>query len=61
MEMLIAVAAALLYFAALAQIVPGLSGSNQIKAKPVFFSALGALALHALLLKDLIFIGLGKT
>ncbi len=54
MDILIAITAALLYFAALIQIIPGLSGPNQIPARSVFLSASGALALHAYLLFDLI-------
>ncbi|HIF9403744.1 TPA: cytochrome C assembly family protein [Photobacterium damselae] len=54
MDILIAVAAIGCYIAALAFIIPGLSNSNGIKTRPVFISALLAIALHILLLKDLI-------
>ncbi|WP_070962244.1 cytochrome C assembly family protein [Vibrio sonorensis] len=54
MDNLIAVAAALLYFLAIATIVPGLVQQTGIKAKTVFVSALLALVFHAWLLSDLI-------
>jgi ABC-type uncharacterized transport system permease subunit len=61
MEILTALLASLLYLAAILQIIPGLSSNNQISAKPVFFTALAALALHAYLLKDLILSGSGQN
>ncbi|KLV04931.1 chromosome partitioning protein ParB [Photobacterium aquae] len=61
MDMLIALAAACLYFLALGLVVPGLTNNNGIKTKPVFFSAIGAIALHLLLLKDLILGGVGQN
>lgn len=61
MDILTALLAALLYFAAILQIIPGLSSSNQIKAKPVFVTAIGALVLHGFLLKDLILSGSGQN
>ncbi|WP_407331281.1 inner membrane protein YpjD [Enterovibrio sp. 27052020O] len=61
MDILVALLAALLYLAALMQIVPGLSGPNQIPAKRVFLSACGALALHAYLISDLIFADGGQN
>lgn len=61
MDIFLALTAALLYFAALMQIIPGLSGPNQIPARNVFLSAAGALALHVYLLSDLIFAGSGQN
>ncbi|PSV99980.1 cytochrome C assembly family protein [Photobacterium lipolyticum] len=61
MDMLIALMAACFYFLALGLVVPGLTNSNGIKIKPVFFSALVAIALHILLLKDLILGGQGQN
>lgn len=61
MDMLIALMAACLYFLALGLVVPGLTNSNGIKIKPVFLSALAAIALHILLLKDLIHGGPGQN
>ncbi|MDD1782988.1 inner membrane protein YpjD [Enterovibrio sp. ZSDZ35] len=54
MDIFLAILAAVLYFSALLQIIPGLSGPAQIPAKNVFFTACGALGLHAYLLADLI-------
>ncbi|MGF1715119.1 cytochrome C assembly family protein [Photobacterium chitinilyticum] len=61
MDMLIALMAACLYFLALGLVVPGLTNSNGIKTKPVFLSALAAITLHILLLKDLIHGGPGQN
>ncbi|WP_299022103.1 inner membrane protein YpjD [uncultured Photobacterium sp.] len=61
MDMLIALMAACLYFLALGLVVPGLTNSNGIKTKPVFFCALAAITLHILLLKDSIFVGPGQN
>ena len=61
MDMLIAVIAACLYFLALGLVVPGLTNSNGIKTKPVFVFAVAAIALHILLLKDLILGGQGQN
>ncbi|MFD2178628.1 cytochrome C assembly family protein [Veronia pacifica] len=54
MEIIIAVSSAVLYFAALMQIIPGLSGPNQIPVNRVGLVAMGAMALHAILLSNLI-------
>ncbi|MDV5171536.1 inner membrane protein YpjD [Photobacterium rosenbergii] len=61
MDMLIAVMAACLYFLALGLVVPGLTNNNGIKTKPVFVCAVAAIALHILLLKDLILGGQGQN
>ncbi|KLV06539.1 MULTISPECIES: inner membrane protein YpjD [Photobacterium] len=61
MDMLIALMAACLYFLALGLVIPGLTNSNGIKTKPVFFAALAAIVLHILLLKDLILGGTGQN
>lgn len=47
------------YFAALFQVIPGLSGTKQIPAKSVFISAAIALAIHALVLFEQIFANTG--
>ena len=61
MDMLIALLATCLYFSALGLVVPGLTNSNGIKTRPVFFCALAAIALHILLLKNLILGGIGQN
>lgn len=61
MDTLIALMAACFYFLALGLVVPGLTNSNGIQIKPVFLSALVAIALHILLLKDLILGGPGQN
>jgi ABC-type uncharacterized transport system permease subunit len=53
-DKLIAIIAAIMYFLAIALIVPGLVQQTGIKAKTVFFSAALALVCHAFLLYDLI-------
>lgn len=61
MDIFLSLTATLLYFSALMQIIFGLSGPDQIKAKPVFFSACAALSIHAYLLSDLILSGDGQN
>lgn len=61
MDIFLALTAAVLYGAALLQIIPGLSGPNQIPARSVFLSACGALVLHAYLLSDLILSNSGQN
>ncbi|MFC3024787.1 inner membrane protein YpjD [Vibrio zhugei] len=55
MDNLITLVAALLYFIAIAMIVPGIVNQTGIKKKAVFISAVCALLFHAWLLSDLIF------
>lgn len=61
MDNLIAVAAAILYFLAIATIVPGLVHQTGIRAKTVLISAFLALVFHAWLLSDLIIEGSGQN
>ncbi|AIW19909.1 inner membrane protein YpjD [Vibrio coralliilyticus] len=61
MDNLIAVAAAILYFLAIATIVPGLVHQTGIRAKTVLIGAFLALAFHAWLLSDLIIEGSGQN
>lgn len=61
MDMLIAIPAACFYFIALLLVVPGLTNNNGIKITPVFTTAIIAIALHLLLIKDLIFGGTGQN
>ncbi len=61
MDIIFALTAAILYFAALFQIIPGLSGSKQIPAKRVFICAVSALSFHALTLFDLIIADKGQN
>ncbi|MGO1298148.1 MAG: cytochrome C assembly family protein [Vibrio sp.] len=61
MDNLITLVAALLYFIALAMIVPGIVNQTGIKKKAVFICAIVALLFHAWLLSDLIFHGNGQN
>ncbi|RXJ71065.1 chromosome partitioning protein ParB [Veronia nyctiphanis] len=61
MEIVIALCSALLYFAALMQIIPGLSGPNQIPVHRVGMFAVGAMVLHSGLLAELILSGTGQN
>ncbi len=54
MDMLIAIPAVCFYIIALLLVVPGLANNNGIKTQSVFITAIIAIALHLLLLKDLI-------
>lgn len=59
MHIILVIAATIFYLAALAQVIPGLSGSNQIPAKKVFISAFLALAIHGYLLFQHVFSDMG--
>lgn len=61
MDNLIAVVAAILYFLAIATIIPGLVNQTGIRAKTVLVSAFLALAFHAWLLSDLIIEASGQN
>lgn len=54
MDIIFALSAAILYFAAIFQIIPGLSSAHQISTKQVFICATSALIFHALTLSQLI-------
>ncbi|WP_297483478.1 inner membrane protein YpjD [uncultured Photobacterium sp.] len=61
MDMLIAIPTVGFYTIALLLVVPGLANNNGIKTQPVFITAVIAIALHLLLLKDLIFSTTGQN
>lgn len=61
MDNLIAIVASILYFLAIATIIPGLVNQRGIKANAVLLSATLALLFHAWLLSDLIFHGTGQN